>query len=317
MNPYTKKGFFFILFCFVMTQEKIKRSCGVHDGTFHADEVTACAFLILFNLIDEKKIIRTRDLSKLKTCEFVCDVGGIYDPNEKLFDHHQNNYKGEFSSTGMVLLYLKDQKYITPELYDFFNTTLVKGVDDHDNGRSSQEVGVTTFSHVIANYVPVSQEVSSDELDAAFFEALHFVMGHLKRLKERYDYNQQCRKVVYEKMQKYKRVLVFERPIPWLESFFALDGQNHSALFVIMPAGPHWKLRAIPPDYEHRMQVRVPLPEDWAGLLEDSLKKQSGIEGAIFCHKGRFTSVWETKEDALKALRYVFQKNGIENEDNI
>ena len=33
------------------------RSCGTHDGTFHADEVTACALLILFDLVDEDKVL--------------------------------------------------------------------------------------------------------------------------------------------------------------------------------------------------------------------------------------------------------------------
>jgi uncharacterized UPF0160 family protein len=47
------------------------------------------------------------------------------------------------------------------------------------------------------------------------------------------------------------------------------------------------------------------LPKEWAGLLEDDLKKVTGIHGAIFCHKGRFISVWETKEDALQALTLV------------
>lgn len=56
--------------------QKKLRSCGVHDGTFHADEITACALLMLFDLIDEDKIIRTRDLDVLSTCEYVCDVGG-------------------------------------------------------------------------------------------------------------------------------------------------------------------------------------------------------------------------------------------------
>ncbi len=84
-----------------------------------------------------------------------------------------------------------------------------------------------------------------------------------------------------------------------------------------MPAGEHWKLRASPPDYEHRMNLRLALPQEWGGLLEEDLKKVSGIKGAVFCHKGRFTSVWETKEDALVALRYVLKKNGIENEDHL
>ena len=42
--------------------------------------------------------------------------------------------------------------------------------------------------------------------------------------------------------------------------------------------------------------------------LEEELKKVSGIKGAIFCHKGRFISIWETKEDALKALHAALSK---------
>jgi len=68
-----------------------------------------------------------------------------------------------------------------------------------------------------------------------------------------------------------------------------------------MPSGTHWKLRGIPPSLDDRMRVRSPLPEKWAGLMGDDLKKATGISGAIFCHKGRFISVWETREDALKA----------------
>ena len=68
---------------------KIPHSVGTHDGTFHADEVSACALLILYHQIEPEKIYRTRDPELLKKCEFVCDVGGIYDPSQKLFDHHQ------------------------------------------------------------------------------------------------------------------------------------------------------------------------------------------------------------------------------------
>jgi uncharacterized UPF0160 family protein len=35
--------------------------------------------------------------------------------------------------------------------------------------------------------------------------------------------------------------------------------------------------------------------------MDEALFRVCGIEGAIFCHKGRFISVWKTKEDALKA----------------
>lgn len=81
---------------------KIPRSVGVHDGTFHADEVSACALLILFNCVDKDKIVRTRAPKKLAECEYVCDVGGIYNPDKKLFDHHQQDYRGDLSSAGMI-----------------------------------------------------------------------------------------------------------------------------------------------------------------------------------------------------------------------
>lgn len=294
----------------------VARSVGVHDGTFHADEVTACALLSICNLIDKDKIFRTRNPEQLSQCEYVCDVGGIYDSALKLFDHHQAEYKGDLSSAGMVLLYLKDNYLLNQEEFDHFNESLVKGVDAHDNGRASQEPGVCSFSHVIANFTPISYDSTDAEQTKAFFEAFDFAVGHLKRLRERYQYNMQCREIVKQAMDKFRTCLIFEEALPWLESFFALDGKHHPARFVIMPSGNQWKLRGIPPDYAHRMQVRLPLPLEWAGLLEGELKKVTGLEGAVFCHKGRFTSVWETREDALKALDLVLKKYGIKNEDS-
>ena len=111
-------------------------------------------------------------------------------------------------------------------------------------------------------------------------------------------------------MEKYsdEECLIFEQSMSWLEGFFELGGSEHRARFVIMPSGKHWKLRGIPPTYEDRMSVRLPMPQEWAGLLEKDLKKVSGIEGAVFCHKGRFISVWETKKDAIEALEYTLKQ---------
>jgi len=112
-------------------------------------------------------------------------------------------------------------------------------------------------------------------------------------------------------MQSKKKCLFFDKSISWIDSFFELGGEDHPALFLIMPTGIHWKLRGIPPSFEDRMNVRVPLPKEWCGLRGEELKKVSKIPGAIFCHKGRFISIWETKEDAVKALKYVLKKEGI------
>jgi uncharacterized UPF0160 family protein len=286
----------------------VLRSFGTHDGTFHADEVTACALLLLYGLIDRDKIIRTRNPVLLEQCEFVCDVGGIYDPKKKRFDHHQSAYTGELSSAGMVWLYLLEEGFIDEQTYDFFNRSLILGVDAHDNGRSIHEVGVSTFSHIISNFVPPAYDVTPEEQNAAFEEALDFVFNHLRRLKERFQYIRACRQKVADAMASQSNVLIFDHAIPWIDSFFDLGGEKHPAAFVIMPSGGHWKLRAIPPHSEDRMKVRIPLPEKWAGLRDEELQKVSGIRGGIFCHKGRFISVWMTKEDALAALQLVLKE---------
>lgn len=296
---------------------KRSRSVGTHDGTFHGDEVTACALLIVFDCIDENKIVRTRDQKLLDTCEFVCDVGGIFNPSQKLFDHHQVTYKGELSSAGMILDYLRQERIISEEGWNFLNRTLIFGVDAHDNGRAPQTFGYCTFSHIVSNFNPADLQCSPDEQNRAFFQALHFVIGHIQRSYNRFLYEVECRKLIKAAMEKNRICLFFDQMIPWVEGFFALNGRDHPAWFVIMPAGDHWKLRGIPPDYEHRMQVRLPLPENWAGLLGEELKQASGVSGAVFCHKGRFTSVWETKEDAINALKKILSIYGVSDEDNI
>lgn len=294
-----------------MNDSKIPRSFGTHDGSFHADEITACALLLLFKMIDKDKIVRSRNVSDLNACEYVCDVGGIYDLSKKLFDHHQQEYQGTLSSAGMVLNYLFQTHVIDEKERDFFEYSLIMGVDAHDNGKELHSRGVCTYSHIISNFNPIDHDVGPEAQDKAFFAALEFATAHLGRMWERYVYTHSCQEVVMEAMKNGKFFLLFEKSIPWLDAFFALDGAKHPANFVIMPSGSHWKLRGIPPTLEEKMKVRLPLPEEWAGLIGEELKKASGIEGAIFCHKGRFISVWETKEDALKALEKLIAQKKI------
>ena len=288
-----------------MDTGKIPRTCGTHDGTFHADEVTACALLVVFDLIDQDKIIRTRDPETLNRCEYVCDVGGIYDAENKLFDHHQADYQGPLSSAGMLLEYLLQVELVEKPTYEILRYGLIMGVDDHDNGLDPQIPGVCTYSHIMTNFTTIHYDSSVEEIDQAFKKALEFAIGNLSRMIERYHYICSCREIVEAAMKNGDKVLMFDKAIPWIDAFFELDGINHMAEFVIMPSGKHWKLRGVPPTKEDRMEVRRLFPEEWAGLLDEELKEKTGINGAIFCHKGLFISIWETKEDALKALKYI------------
>lgn len=297
-----------------MDLEIIKKSFGTHDGSFHADEVCACSLLLLNNLIEKDKIYRTRDQTTLDKCEYVCDVGGIYDPKIKRFDHHQKEYSGELASAGMILLYLKSKAFIDQTLYEYLNYSLIKNVDAHDIGKTENRG--YSFSQIIANFLPIDYMASTQERNASFLKAVEFTYSHLKRMQDRFFYSRKCLDKVKTAMATKKKYLIFEESIPWMDAFFELGGESHKALFIVMPTQGHYKLRAIPPDSNSRMKVRLPLPFEWAGLHTDDLKKVSKIDGAIFCHKGRFISIWKTKEDAMKALKYVFKKVGFDNGNN-
>lgn len=283
------------------------RSFGTHDGSFHADEVTACSLLLLFDRIDRDKIHRTRDEKILAQCDYVCDVGGLYDPIQKRFDHHQADYRGPMSSAGMILLYLKERGFLTLHEYEHFNRSLILGVDAHDNGVARLEPGTCSFSQIVSNFLPIEYDVNDDEMNRAFSTVVDFVVGHLTRFKERLAYTHACQAAVKKAMAEQRKALIFDESIPWLENFFELGGELHPAQFVIMPSGAHWKLRAIPPSLGERMKVRKALPERWAGLRDAELCEESGIPGAIFCHKGRFISIWETKNAALAALQLAMR----------
>jgi uncharacterized UPF0160 family protein len=288
-----------------MPQKILPRSLGTHDGTFHSDDVTACALLLFLNLIDSDKIFRTRDPALLEKCDYVCDVGGVYDPATKRFDHHQVEYNGLLSSAGMILEYLRSTNILSGKEADFLNMSLIRGVDAHDNGRDPQLPGFCFFSHIVSNFAPIHHDAPPEDQDTAFFAAVDFAKNHFARLFERYRYSQSCKELVREAMATGKDVLLFDKAIPWIDAFFEFDGERHPAKFVIMPSGQHWKARSIPPTNDDRMRVRMPFPESWAGLLADDLKKVSKLPGAVFCHKGRFISVWETQEDALRAVKQI------------
>lgn len=65
---------------------------GTHSGTFHCDEVLACYFLSKHPDFVNHTVLRTRDQHLLDQCDIVVDVGSIFDPSKKRYDHHQNTF---------------------------------------------------------------------------------------------------------------------------------------------------------------------------------------------------------------------------------
>ncbi|KAG0194084.1 hypothetical protein DFQ28_001576 [Apophysomyces sp. BC1034] len=49
-------------------------------------------------------LVRTRDEAKLTECDVVVDVGGVYDPQRRRFDHHQAGFKETFHKKSAIKL---------------------------------------------------------------------------------------------------------------------------------------------------------------------------------------------------------------------
>nr|QSE03638.1 GAMM1 protein [Metchnikovella dogieli] len=76
---------------------------GTHNGIFHADDAFAC-YMLRTVLKGVATIVRTRDNAVLETCDYVVDVGGVYDHAMRRYDHHQKGFAEKFKKDGGALL---------------------------------------------------------------------------------------------------------------------------------------------------------------------------------------------------------------------
>ena len=131
-----------------------KSSFGTHDGSFHSDEVTACAILLLVGLIDRGK--SSHPAAESARGVRVClRCRRHLRSKDQTVDHHQADYQGEMSSAGMIWLYLKDQKIIDEPTYHFFNDSLASSASMRTimDGWSTDRH--CSFSQIVSDFVPV------------------------------------------------------------------------------------------------------------------------------------------------------------------
>lgn len=63
--------------------------------TICSDEALAVWMLKQTNEFKGASLVRTRDPAKLAECSVVVDVGGVYDPSQHRYDHHQVKIKSK------------------------------------------------------------------------------------------------------------------------------------------------------------------------------------------------------------------------------
>lgn len=281
-----------------------------HNGSFHADDVFACATL---SLVFEKRgesfeVIRTRDEEIIKNTDYVFDVGGFYDESINRFDHHQKGGAGkrdngiEYSSFGLVWKKFGIEICNGEEVVKIIDDRLVAPVDAFDNGfdlvENKYQISPYFIQHFLLAMRPTLREkdLTNDEM---FLKSVLIAKQVLSReIIHVEDALFSFQKVVsvYEKTED-KRILVLDENFQNEESLTKLK----EPLYIIYPKNDDglWGVRAVRQN-ARTFDNRKDFPKSWAGLRDEELQKVTGVEDAVFCHKGLFLAISKSKEGAVK-----------------
>lgn len=284
-----------------------------HSGSFHPDDVFAVAALRLLFKKQDVNVIRTRDESVIAMGEWVVDVGGVHDPASQRFDHHQPGAPVRengipYAAFGLVWQHVGGELCGSTEVAAKIEEQLVQPIDAGDNGinlYTLNDCNVKPFElyQVVHSFTPPWG--SGGSKDDAFMAAVAWAESFLSRYIEQYRAYQAMEQLVHETYEQSadKRVLVFDVPISVVAAV-----QFTETLVVVCPDDPdtssNWKATTVRQGLDS-FAARILFPESWAGLSDEGLVAASGIDEAIFCHKGRFLFVGASKAAALKAAEQV------------
>jgi uncharacterized UPF0160 family protein len=277
---------------------------GTHSGTFHADDVLAFALIRHFYDADAT-FVRTRSAERLDEADVVIDVGGIYDPANMRFDHHQSSYTGPLSSAGMVLNWLEDLGSVSQGLAGWLRDHMVDYVDAVDTGRTAPKLDTPCFCRMVEAMNHLASD--SSQIDAYYSEASGIAARFLSSLEHGFRRTEDAKRAVLDAMELARRddcsIIFLDKYYPWKSVYFQAGGETHPTAFVMFPSDDGtWKVVAIPPRQGEFGQKRS-LPESWAGKMGEDLSAATGLPGSIFCHKNRFIAVFDSFETATEAMR--------------
>lgn len=280
---------------------------GTHSGPFHADDVLAVAAI---TVTKPARIIRSRDPQVLKAASILVDVGGVYDPEKMIFDHH---FVGSpvgplgcrLSSAGMVWIHFgKDilkALGMPQEIFQAVYQELFAPVDALDNGEANlmatSVVKHATFSGTISNFNPNWDE--EQDFDGAFEEAVDFARTVLKRVIKNASSEFSARSLVLDACKGDPQIAVLDQYLPWLD---VVVSETKTTKYVVFPSNGTWMVQCVPPEAGSFAQ-RLPLPENWAGLRGEVFQQITGVPGSVFCHPGRFICGADSKEGALRLAK--------------
>jgi uncharacterized UPF0160 family protein len=281
-----------------------------HSGTFHADDVFA--FAVLRAAFGDFDFTRTRDAASITTADLVFDVGGIYDPQQRRYDHHMRDLPRRADGTPYSSVGLIWRDYgraalprlvagIEAEAFDAvwgdIDAGIVVSIDQADNGVAAVSPG--HLSLLIEAFNPAWG--SAQSYDEAFQEAAVFAEGILIRACGRAHAEAQAMALVLAAAGRAPdpRIVVLDRKLPWEKAVY--EGRLDELLFIVYPGEDRtaWYCRTVPPEPGSFGQ-RLALPESWRGLQDEAFSKAAGIPDGVFCHPSGFIGGARSLESTVR-----------------
>jgi uncharacterized UPF0160 family protein len=298
------------------------RKIVTHNGSFHADDIFSCATLSLMLEKEGKtfEIFRTRDKGIIEAGDYVFDVGGFYDADNNRFDHHQKGGAGkrinngiEYAAFGLVWKKFGIEICGTQAIVDYIDQRLVSPVDAGDNGfdlvENKYDVSPYYIQHFFNAMRPTWLEKSEGIKitdDAMFLKCVEIAKIILSReITQAKDALLAEEKVIelYNNATD-KRIVILDKDY----SYEHILNNFPEPLYVIYKrvSDDLWGVRAVRKDTK-TFKNRKDFPTSWAGLKDEELEQESGVKGAVFCHKGLFLVVAKTKEAAIKLAQIAVE----------
>lgn len=298
--------------------EKKNNKLITHNGSFHSDDIFACATLCL--MLEKQnetfEIIRTRDPEIIKNGDYVFDVGGIYDFTTNRFDHHQKGGAGkrgngiEYSSFGLVWEKFGETVSGKKEVKEMIDKKLVQPIDAFDNGVSlvekKSEITPYLIQHMFMSMHPTWKEDAKKDFEM-FLQSIDIAKIILQREIIKANDELEAEKVViscYENKDD-KRIIILDRKYPYEE----ILNRFREPIYVIFQRRDEnklWEVEAVRDDFKSFIN-RKNFPESWGGLKDEELQAITGVPDAVFCHKALFMAIAKSKEGAIKLAELALE----------
>lgn len=292
-----------------------------HDGTFHADDVFAVATLSLWAEKQGRriKIVRTRDVSLIAKSDIVLDVGMVYDPQTKRFDHHQKEGAGErenkipYASFGLIWKHYGGEICSSQDVVKKIEQELVMQIDAYDNGVNIAKVtydGVSEYSVAAMIYSFNTSYIEDFGINnKQFYKALYFAKEIIKRKIAHAEASvlgfSLTNKLIQEQGE--PEILILGEKISWGRAV----SQNKKIKLVIskVKTKAEWHVEVARDDLNDFNSNRVEFPISWRGLSGVDLQKESGVKDVMFCTNGGWLTVAGSKEGAIEIAKKALEKN--------